>query len=177
MIVDKLVQVGNPLLYKRSTIIKNIKSSQTKKIIENLIDSMRFFNMIWAAGVQIWENKRIFVTEIKHTLFRKSKDLDPLKIYINPCIISYSKSQCIIYEWCWSVANMQLFGPVKRPREILIEAFDENWDKFRLKASWLLSRVIQHEYDHINGKIFVEKITDIKKIMSQDEYIKKFHKQ
>jgi len=177
MILEKLVQVGNPLLYQESTTIKNIKDSKTKDIIQNLIDSMRFFNMIWAAGVQIWEPKRIFITEIRKTPFRNPKDLDPLKIYINPKIIWYSKAQCILYEWCWSVANMKLFGPVKRPQKIIIEAFDENWNKFQLKADWLLSRVIQHEYDHINGIIFTQKITDIKKIMSQDEYIKNFYKQ
>ncbi len=53
-----------------------------------------------------------------------------------------------------------------------VEAFDEKGDKFNLKVGGLLSRVIQHEYDHLDGIEFTEKITDMRKIMSRGEYLK-----
>jgi len=56
--------------------------------------------------------------------------------------------------------------------KIIIEAIDENGNKFKLKADGMLSRVIQHEYDHLCGIEFTEKITDMRKIMSSEEYIK-----
>ena len=79
----------------------------------------------------------------------------------------------MIYEGCGSVAYAKLFAPVRRPEKIIIEATDENGNKFRLKADGMLARVIQHEYDHLNGIEFTEKITDMRKIMSSEEYRKR----
>lgn len=99
MIVDEIIQIWNPILSQKSKLVKDIFSNKTKKIIENMIDTMR-------------------------------------------------------------------------AKKVIIEAFDEQWKNFILKADWLLSRVIQHEYDHLDWIEFTEKITDIKKIMSSEEYIK-----
>ena len=77
-----------------------------------------------------------------------------------------------MYEGCGSVAYSKLFAPVKRPKEVSIEAFDEKGKKFKLKADGFLARVILHEYDHLEGIAFTEKITDVTKMMSSGEYIK-----
>ncbi len=173
MIIENIIQIWNPILSKKSTLVRDFSSLEVKNIIQNLVDTMRANNLIGMASGQIWTKKRIFVTEVRKTSFRKSNDVGKLKIYINPKIIWKSKIECIIYEWCWSVAYSKLFAPVKRPKKILIEAYDEHWKIFQLKADWLLSRVIQHEYDHLDGIEFTEKITDIRKIMSSEEYIKR----
>ncbi len=67
------------------------------------------------------------------------------------------KKQVIIYEGCGSVAYAKLFAPVRRPEKIIIEASDANGNQFKLKAEGFLSRVIQHEYDHLDGIEFTEK--------------------
>ena len=173
MIIEKIIQMWNPILSKKSKPVKDLPSSRIKKIIKNLVDTMKASNLIWIAAPQIWINERIFVTELAVTKFRKAKDADTLRIFINPNIIWKSKDQCVMYEWCGSVAYSKLFAPVKRPSKIIIEAFDEYGEKFILHTDWLLGRVIQHEYDHLDGIAFTEKITDIKKIMSSEEYIKR----
>ena len=78
-----------------------------------------------------------------------------------------------MYEWCGSVAYSKIFAPVRRPSSIIIETYNEHGEKISIKAEWLLARVIQHEYDHLDGICFTEKITDIKKIMSNEEYVKR----
>jgi len=176
MVIEKIIEVGDPLLSKKSKSVKFFRSEETKTIIENLIDSMNNAALVGLSAVQIWENKRIFVTELKATKYRKPKDLDPLRVYINPRITYFSKAQCTIYEGCWSVANWELFWPVRRPKTIAIEAFDENGKKFYFKATWLLARVIQHEYDHLEWITFMEKITDIRKITTREWYMKKMSK-
>lgn len=134
---------------------------------------MRASNLIGISANQIWVSARIFVTELRKTKYRKKLiELDPLRFFINPTIIWYSKKQIIMYEGCWSVAYSQLFAPVKRSEKIIIEAYNEKGELFQLKADGLLSRVIQHEYDHLEGIVFTEKITDYKKIMSAGEYRK-----
>lgn len=176
MVVENVIQIGNPILKKKSKKVIDIKSVETKRVIENLIDSMRHYNLVGMAGGQIGEKLKIFVTEVRKTPTRKPKDIDDLRVFINPKIVWFSKKEIVIYEGCGSVANGNLFGPVKRPEKIKIKAIDKNGKKFELKASGLLARVIQHEYDHLNGIEFVEKIIDIKKVMSQSEYLKMVEK-
>lgn len=170
MAIKKMIQIGNPILAKKAKTVQVIHSPDTKKAIKDLIDSMRINNLIGIAAPQIWISQRIFVTELRETKFRKTKDADALRIFINPKITRTSKATGVMYEWCGSVAHSQLFGPVRRPSNIIIEAYNEQGEKIVLKAQWLLARVIQHEYDHLDGICFTEKITDIKKIMSDEEY-------
>ncbi len=173
MAIKKTIQIWNPILAKKAKIVQDIHSPDTKKIIKNLIDSMKENNLIGMAAPQIGISKRIFVTEIRATKFRKAKDADALKIFINPKITRTSKATCVMYEWCGSVAYSQLFAPVRRPSTVIIEAYDEHGEIFIMKANELLARVIQHEYDHLDGICFTEKITDMKKLMSDEEYRKR----
>jgi peptide deformylase len=176
MIIEEIIQIWNPILSQKSKIVKDIFSSETKKVIEDLIDTMRAKNLIGMAASQIWTKLRIFVTEVRSTIYRKPHEDSLLRIYINPTIVRKSKQQNIMYESCWSVAYTKLFAPVRRPSKIIIEAFNEMWKKFQLKADGLLCRVIQHEYDHLDWIEFLEKITDIRKCMSSEEYIKRIVK-
>jgi len=171
MIIKEIIQIGNPILSRKSKFVAKIDSKETQRVIKNLADSMHFHDLIGIAASQIGEKLRIFVTEVRKTKYRNLKS-DQLRIYINPKIIWSSKKEVVIYEGCRSVAYAKLFAPVKRPEKIIIEAFDEKDNKFRLKADGMLGRVIQHEYDHLDGIEFTEKITDIKLIMSSEEYKK-----
>ncbi|PIP29312.1 peptide deformylase [Candidatus Kuenenbacteria bacterium CG23_combo_of_CG06-09_8_20_14_all_36_9] len=171
MIIKEIIQIGNPILNRKSKFVAKIHSEDAQRVIKNLTDSMRFHNLIGIAASQIGEKFRIFVTEVRKTKYRNLKK-DQLRIYINPKIIWSSKKQVVICEGCGSVAYAKLFAPVKRPEKIIIEAFDENGNKFKLKAGGMLGRVIQHEYDHLDGVEFTEKITDMRKTMSLGEYKK-----
>ncbi len=176
MVIKNVVQIGNPSLRKKSKFVINFKTKVTRQVIQDLTDSTRFHNLIGMAASQIGHKLRIFVTEVRKTPTRNPKDIDKLRVYINPKIVSRSKKQIIIYEGCGSVAYAKLFGPVSRPQKITIEAFDQAGNKFRLKADGLLSRVIQHEYDHLDGIEFTDKLTDVGKIMSKEEYLKMIKK-
>lgn len=173
MIVRRLIQIGNPLLHQQSRIAANIKSPKITQIIKNLIDSMRYHDLVGIAAPQIGQKERIFVTEIRKTRVRQPKDTDKMRVYINPEIEWTSKKETVIYEGCGSVAYGQLFGPVRRPANVTVSASNEKGKKFTLKADGLLARVIQHEYDHLEGVEFTEKIVNFKQIMSRGEYIKR----
>jgi len=177
MSVKNIVQVGNHILREKARLVKDIKSKKTKQVIKDLVDSMRHHNLIGIAAPQIGYKMRIFVTEIRKTSLRKNLEkTEKVRIYINPEIIWSSKEYIVMYEGCGSVAFSQLFGPVKRSKKVLIRAKDEKGDEFEIKANGLLARVLQHEFDHLEGIVFTDKITNIKKIMSRNEYIKKFQK-
>lgn len=171
MIIKKIIQIGNPILSQKSKFVANIDIEKTQRVVKNLVDSMRYHDLIGIASSQIGEKLRIFVTEVRKTKYR-NLPTDKLRVYINPKIVWSSKKQVVVYEGCGSVAYAKLFAPVKRPERIIIKAHDENGNKFSFKSGDMLARVIQHEYDHLNGVEFTEKITDMRKIMSSEEYKK-----
>jgi peptide deformylase len=179
MIIKELTQVGNPIIRRKSAVVKGVKSKETQKIIKDLVDSMRHGNLVGLAAPQIGINQRIFVTEIRDTTLRKidkKKDLDFLRVFVNPQIVSVSKKMQAGYEGCGSVALAKLFGKVSRPTSLVIKALDKDGKSFELKASGLLARVILHETDHIDGKVFLDRLTDHKSLMSANEYRNKFGK-
>ena len=172
MAVRKTIQIGDPRLKAVNKKIKAFNNSAFKQLVEDLVDSMRGGGLIGMAAPQIGENYKVFVTEPRETQNRPAGQADKLRVYINPVIVEKSTEESIIYEGCGSVIHGKLFGPVKRPREIIIEAFDMDEKKFKFKCDGILARVIQHEYDHLSGVEFTEKISDYRKLMSVEFYLK-----
>ncbi|MBU2632093.1 peptide deformylase [Patescibacteria group bacterium] len=169
MAARQTVQIGHPALRKDNQNISDFNSAETKETVIDLKDTMKVKKSVGLAAPQIKKNFNIFVTEIRKTKFRNLSH-DEFRAYINPKIIHFSKKQSIIFEGCFSVMNGQIFGPVKRPSEITIEAYNERGKKFQLRCNGILARVIQHEYDHLLGIEFLEKIYDYKQLMTHRYY-------
>lgn len=172
MAVRKTIQIGHAALKAANKSISNFESQKLKQMIRDLKDTMKDQSLIGMAVPQIAENYKVFITQPRKTKARNLAKSDKLRVYINPKITEYSKAKSIIYEGCGSVLDGQLFGPVKRSQQISIEAFDEHKTHFRLTCDGILARVILHEYDHLEGIEFTEKVDDYKKLMTDDYYIK-----
>ncbi|MFA6504023.1 MAG: peptide deformylase [Patescibacteria group bacterium] len=112
MIIKEITQIGNPLLKRKTEFVTKFDSMETRRVVKNLVDSLRYHDLIGIAASKISEKSRIFVTEVRKTKYRNLKN-DKLRVYINPDIIWLSKKQIIIYEGCGSVAYAKLFAPVK----------------------------------------------------------------
>lgn len=171
MVIRDTLQLGDPRLKNKNAFVKDFSSSSIKQIISDLVDTMRSQELVGMAAPQIGENIRIFVTEPRETKTRSADQSDELRVFINPVITLFSEEKSLIYEGCGSVVHGELFGPVIRPKEIVIEAYDAEGEKFRFICDGILARVIQHEYDHLSGIEFTEKISDYKKIVSLEWYI------
>lgn len=171
MAIKNTIQAGNFILRAKVLAVNDIKSAHTKRIVGDLVDSMRAYDLVGIAAPQIGKSLRIFATEIRNTKLRKSEEIDELRIFINPKIISTSKRLSKGWEGCGSVAEAGLFAIVTRPQSVSIEASDQQGEKFTLKASGLLARVIQHENDHLNGVLFTD-IAHMDTVMSRNEYLK-----
>jgi peptide deformylase len=170
--IRKTVQVGNPILRKKSKPVERVEAAAVQRLIKDLVDSMRANELVGMAAPQIGINLRVFVTELRKTKIRKNlKEVDPVRVFVNPRILSISKKQTVLYEGCGSLAHAQLFGPVRRPNKVTVEAFDKEGKKFKFVATGLLAKVVQHELDHLNGIVCVDRFTDTRKVMERSEYI------
>lgn len=171
MSVVPTTQVGSKVI---RSVAKPVKiSPKIQRVIDDLTDSMRSAELVGMAAPQIGLGVRVFVTEIRKTKFRKDlKDVDPLRVYINPRIVKKGKKIVSGLEGCGSVAHGGLFAAVPRAHEVTVSAYDQNGFPFTLTAKGLLARVIQHEMDHLDGTVFLDRVKDMKTALSSDEFVK-----
>lgn len=172
----KILQLGDPKLKNKNTVVKDSRSLTFKRLLKDLKDTMYKTGLIGIAAPQIGRNVQVFLTHPRPTQYRKKGVIDELRTYINPRITYFSKEKSVIYEGCGCVgttADVSIFGPVERPKEVEVEATDEKGKRFSLRCDGVLARVIQHEMDHLNGIEFIEKVSDYRKLLSREFYIKK----
>ncbi len=147
------------VLRKRSELVTNIDQElvdYTNRMIRS-IDGIG----IGLAAPQVGRNERFFVVHLDQ--------MDPL-VFINPEIIGTSEELSSYEEGCLSIPGM--YGDVKRPAAIQIQAWNQKGRPFKLEADGLLATVIQHEYDHLNGKLFIDHLSDRKKAKLLKKYEK-----
>ena len=112
------------------------------------------------AAPQIGQPLRIFVVSSRAWRYVKGTDSEPDKVFINPVITRQSKSKQKMEEGCLSVRWW--YGHVTRSLKTRVEAYDESGRKFTYNGSGLISQIFQHEIDHLNGTLFIDKATDLR---------------
>lgn len=108
---------------------------------------------VWLAAPQVWYNKRLIVASL---LKDREDEKFPTVIMMNPIIIDSSEETCIEKEWCLSVPWKK--WDVLRPKNIKIAYIDDNKKQVLLYLTWLSARIVQHEIDHLDGVLFVDKL-------------------
>lgn len=162
-----IVAYGDPVLKKMGSEIEE-DYPQLKDLISNMFETMYGAHGVGLAAPQIGRDIRLFIVDAEP--FADDDDLseeerDFLKnfkrVFINPIIIEEKGKEWSMEEGCLSIPDIR--ENVSRQPEVLIEYYDENWE---LKEEWLTgfaARVVQHEYDHIEGVLFTDKINPVKK--------------
>lgn len=172
----KITEFGNSLLREKSLSISAdaIKSSD----IQNLISSMKKLLVskklgIGLAAPQVGKSMALAVIELQTTAIRDDAQELSLVI-INPKIIKTFGSKSQMWEGCISSGSGKagLFAKVPRYKKIEVEYLDDKAQKHTVEFSGLAAHVIQHEVDHLNGILFVDKVKDTKSYMSYNEYKK-----
>ncbi len=148
-------------------------SKFSKKEVNELVQNMRKI-MIAADGIGLAANQigldfKVFVAQIRETKRRNRESIssENQKFYaiFNPKIIKVSAEKSPIEEGCLSVPG-GYFGEVERPQKITLEGQDKNGKKIKIKAWGLLARVFQHEVDHLNGTLYIDKAKNLKLVDS-----------
>jgi len=156
--VIKIREVGDPILNKKS---ENIDCTNIDKeileLIDDLIETLHYGTGVGIAAPQIGINKRIIVIEAKKEdiKYNDAEDI-PLTIMINPYWEKLSEETDIQFEGCMSVP--QIRGKVKRYKKIKLVYYNEKGEKIQREVSGFFARLIQHECDHLEGTIFIEKV-------------------
>lgn len=154
---------GDKILRKKTEPLKDI-DFQTIKEIKDMFETMRNANGVGLAANQVGLDKSIFVIDISPVEgYEKIKPI----VMINPKIKSFSDEKVNIEEGCLSIPNLR--AEVLRPAAIQVEYWDTDMKSNILEADEFFARVIQHEFDHLQGTVFTDKVTDaIKKQLKKD---------
>ncbi len=143
----KICKLGEEVLRKKSVPIKDEEiNDELRALAEEMFETMENANGVGLACPQIGKNIRMFVAEA---------DDDVKRVFINPQIIATSDDSVPYEEGCLSVP--QVYENIMRPSKVTVQAQDQNGKKFTLEAEGLLARIIQHENDHLEGVIFIDR--------------------
>ena len=168
-----IAQIGHPILRNKTKDIpiNEIKSENTKKIIEKMIKTMRKYNGAGLAANQIYEPIRICIIEVLDNPRYKHLNTIPLKVLINPkVIIKKDTATFNSYEGCLSVPNLR--GKVKRYNTINVTYYTMDAKKITEDIKGLESIVYQHEIDHLDGYLFTDKVEDNSTLVTYENYLK-----
>ena len=149
MVIKKIRKEKDKLLRKKSreVAIDDISGEKIQSLIDDMIETMHNFNGVGLAAVQVGMLKRVIVIDVE--------DEKGPYVLINPQILK-TKGEKECDEGCLSFPNQ--FGKVIRPTEVIVEFYDRNAKKVKLKAKDLLAQAICHECDHLEGILFVDKV-------------------
>ena len=165
MSVKKILTEPNKLLRQVSKSVDKV-GDEERELMDDMLDTMYDAPGIGLAAIQIGVPKRIIVMDIEN----KDKEKKPM-YFVNPIIKNKNSNHSTYEEGCLSVPNQ--FAEVNRPSTCEVEYLDYNGDKKILKASGLLATCIQHEIDHLEGILFIDYLSKLKKMM----IVKKLSKQ
>ncbi len=154
-----IITLGDDQLRKHSIVVPELNGT-VHTLIEQMFEAMRLNKGIGLAAVQVGNLYRLFVTEVAG---------DKPRVFVNPEILETSLEQVSYEEGCLSIPGIE--AEVVRPQRVRVQAWNEKGRPFSLDAEDLLARVVQHEYDHLNGVLFIDRI-DPKK---RERLVKQFN--
>ena len=157
MSVKTILTEPNKILRQVSKPVDHV-GSEEKKLMDDMLDTMYAANGIGLAAIQIGIPKRIIVMDIS----KDEKKKEP-RYFVNPVIKNKNPIKTTYEEGCLSVPNQ--FAEIDRPKECEVEYLDYNGQKKTLNAEGLLATCIQHEMDHLEGILFIDYLSKLKKSM------------
>ena len=157
MAIKKIVTVPDSILRKKSLVVEKV-NKEIKNLMDDMLETMYKAPGIGLAAVQIGILKRIVVIDISKDENKK----DPV-YFVNPELTWKSKEKATYEEGCLSIPDQ--FAKIDRPEKCTVKFLDYNGNPKEIKAEGLLATCIQHEIDHLNGVLFIDYLSKLKKNM------------
>ncbi len=157
MALLKILEVPNPLLKKKCAPVAEV-TDEVRKLMNDMLETMYDAPGVGLAAPQIGLLQRIVVIDVT----RDNEPKHPYKM-INPVITGHSETTLMHDEGCLSVPEQ--YAPVERYETVTVEYTDENGKRRTLSADGLLAICIQHELEHLEGKLFIDHLSKVKRDM------------
>ena len=165
----QVAQLGHSVLRRKAKPVKSI-DSVIQKLIDDLITTVMDADGVGIAAPQVYQSLRIFIlASHPNPRYPHAPKMKPTAI-INPKIISLSKERAKDWEGCLSIPGIRALVP--RHRQIEVEYTDRQGKRRKKNFADFVARIFQHEYEHLDGTVFLDKIDSTKDIITEKEYQK-----
>jgi peptide deformylase len=165
MSILKVARMGHPVLREVADEVDptTVRSPAFQKLIDDMIETMVEYDGIGLAAPQVHESVRLFVAGVEGTG-------ENLKIvpFVNPVITPVGTETADDWEGCLSIPDLR--GRVPRAKEIVIRALDRRGKPFEMALKNFPARVVQHENDHLDGVLFLDRMTTLETLAFLDEF-------
>ncbi len=162
-----IVAYGNPVLKKEAEELP--EGSDLTQLIQDLYATMDHAYGVGLAAPQINQGVRLFVIDSSLMLDEDEEEKGIRRVFINPILLDEYGDCFAFEEGCLSIPDIR--AEIIRPEKLTLEYYDENWNLKEEEFSGMTARVIQHEYDHLEGILFVDYLKGLKKRMIQSKLI------
>ena len=159
MSILKIALLGHPILQKKTSIVKRIPSPSINKLIQDMTETMLDAKGIGLAAPQVHISKQVIIFRIPKSEEEENNTIE-ITALINPKISKISEETDTQWEGCLSIPGMT--GLVKRYSKINYEGFDMKGNLIKKEAEGLHARIVQHEFDHLKGILYLNRLVDIR---------------
>jgi peptide deformylase len=164
MSILPLVIIPDPILRQKSKLVERV-DEDVRKFADDMLETMYDAPGVGLAAIQVGEARRMLVLDVA------GKDDEPEpQVFINPTIVKSSDTPNVYEEGCLSIPDV--YAEVERPAEVTVEYIDLAGEKQLVEADGILATVLQHEIDHLDGMLFIDHLSKLKREM----VIRKFKK-
>ena len=163
-----IIQLGNPILRQKAEFVEDVHSDGIQKLIDDLLVTVKDANGVGIAAPQVAMSHRVFIVASRPNLrYPNAPKMEPTAM-INPRIVDFSNELVKDWEGCLSIPGIR--GLVPRYQTIEVE-YTDRYGKLRSQQlTDFVARIFQHEYDHFEGLVFLDKVESTLDIVTEQEY-------
>jgi peptide deformylase len=170
MSILKVTRLGHPVLRRVAENVsqQELQSPALQKFIDDMIETMKEYDGVGLAADQVHESKQIAVLEVADNPRYPEKPRVPLTVLVNPTITPLSEDMEEDWEGCLSIPDLR--GMVPRYKSVHVQALDRQGKEIDFVANEFHARVIQHEFDHLSGKVYLDRMRDFSTLTFLQEF-------
>ena len=170
----KVARLGHPVLRSpaRDLTADEVRSRELQRLLEDMVDTMHEYDGVGLAGPQVHLGLRIAVIEVPPSDARTREEI-PLTVLINPRVTPLDETPVEGWEGCLSIPDLR--GVVPRLGRLRLDALDGKGKPYTLEAGGFFARVIQHECDHLDGGVYLDRMRDLRTLCFLHEFERFVH--
>lgn len=156
-----IIAYGDPVLRRKATSIEPDEYPHIKALVDNMFETMYGAHGVGLAAPQVGLSMRLFVVDASVFADDDASLKDFRKVFINACVLEEGGEEWAFNEGCLSIPEIR--EDVYRKPTVRLSYYDENWKHHEETFSGMAARIIQHEYDHIEGKLFTDRLSPLRR--------------
>ena len=164
----QIAQLGNPILRQQAQLVDNVRDESLQQLINILVATVQASNGVGIAAPQVSESYRLFIVASRpNPRYPNAPEMEPTAM-INPRIMDHSTEVIKGWEGCLSIPGIR--GLVPRYQAVEVEYTSRDGQLHRRELTDFVARIFQHEYDHLNGIVFLDRVESTHDLITEQEY-------